>query len=259
MVFKAQTLTGKTITIYGEPSDTISDIKDQIQDLEGIPLDQQRLIFADQQLEDGRILSDYNIQKNSTLHLILRLRGGGPLPGIDFSDVSETSNVRKVQFSDHAPPGRTVCHGTNIECKCVCTSYRVICRKGFGTLELRDERFTCPNCNRSDHIVPDTVGFTSCKYRFHGIKATGEQYASSWKRVEADDCYQRFDPDKSTTWRRLIIESASLQDFDDCTICLRKLRTFDTLGCGHVFHSACIGRWNGSCPNCRYNRHLETE
>jgi len=266
-----KTLTGKTITFEVNSEYSIDRIKAMIQDKEGIPPDQQRLIFAGRQLEDGHRLSEYGIKNKSTIHMVLRLRGGGPG---EFVDVEKSNALVKRQFSDSAPDWRICCKGINIEGKCEnrsCKAYgqMVIHMHHFGVFDLINSEAKCPICDQ--RIRPIKPGFSYCLWNITYKKADGAYGVLPTHRVGAE--YQTYDEVQAgtCTFDFLQIEAMELErelvkPVDSvatsaknpvmvpryCVVCLGNLSPDDATVyvCGHAMHKKCARNENISHTRC---------
>lgn len=274
VVLFIKTLSGKTINLYVRRSMLLEELKEEITKKEGIPPNQQRLIFADELLIDGRRIGEYGIENESTLDLVLMLRGGGGPPP-RFVDLS-SNKTQTLQWSDSAPMWRTAKAGLCLEgiCKnrgCEAFKRMVIVPLGMGAFDfILDQKklCQCPVCGAC--VKPITAAFSNCKYRWAGIKVDNDGSPKTCKEEDFKDVgdeYLRFDESEKETggsgmvgWVRLVIYTKAGEDpvskvriidekyyegMEDfvCPITLNLMRDPVVASDGHSYEAFAIEAW----------------
>eukprot|EP01026_Neomeris_dumetosa_P037736 TRINITY_DN305_c1_g1_i4.p1 TRINITY_DN305_c1_g1~~TRINITY_DN305_c1_g1_i4.p1 ORF type:complete len:368 (-),score=20.50 TRINITY_DN305_c1_g1_i4:363-1466(-) len=258
---------GKTLTMECYSNTTVESIRKFLLQKEGIPVESRLIFRGGQQLEDGRRLIDYKIKREDTIHIVLRLCGGG-LCGIDFADVSNDQSLQQLEYSQSAPNWRHARDGINVEGYCQnndCEAFKkcVIDPQGFGQIDIISHHFKCPMC--SQQIKPVTCGLANCEWTYIGKKARESQLVKGKYERSSREKYERFNEvGNMVQWIHLVFvarESPNKRVKEQCSICLEFVEdseTCYTATCGHHFHNECFDEYKKNfkgiyykCPNCR--------
>jgi hypothetical protein len=239
-IFFVKSLKGNSIMLdMPLKSTTVTELKEEVAVLENIPTNYQRFIYKGQQIADDELsvcrdtvkktLHDFGVERDSTLHLVTRLRGGGTdVPAsIEFSDLQNQKALKVLNWSKTAPVWRIVDKGLNLEGKCTnkaCpgNGQLVICRKGFVAVNLSKEQGTCPICKQGVQVK--TCSFTSCMWMYEGRKAITKSSPSrglelsrrrskvtnlltkcfSGKSPTDDDCYPKLEKQQDAVGQDIV-------------------------------------------------------
>ena len=280
-------LSGTTITLCVNLDMHIDELKHMICVKKGIPESQQCLLFSGRSLEKGTLLEN-NIYGDNTLHLVLRLHGGG---SSTFVDISKGMKARS--FSKDGPHWRTCRNGlflrgycTNSQCKAY-LDY-VVMNKHHESFDLKYDKHSstnvCPECNH--YVVVKSFGFCGCKYKIHAEFSNGEKkiitdtvtkgyiepnVTSSDETAE----YTRFTLSSVDVWDVFEIRcnminlkcdekeiTAMITKYSTCPICYDLLdscgKKISITNCNHIYCTECISSWIDEskcdkCPMCRTN------
>ena len=279
-----KTLTGKTSKLTMNCFDTVEHLKYCIQSMEGLPPDQQRIIFNGNFLEDKYRLVDYNISTECTVHLVLRLRGGGR----NFADVTDLHALLHRRWNRNAPDWRLAAPGLCLEgiCRnrdCCAYGHMAIANKHFQNFDLsRTNEFLChcPMCDQT--FRPIKPGFNNCFWKICAVKQSSPKAIVHTPWIRTEDEYTTYDESKTgmCLFTRLQIfvrpivhnrpppkDPSPRISPEPCPICCLEVMDEDEAetdpDCSHVFHRECWESWkdqqtrNGTqrptCPHCSTN------
>ena len=267
-----KTLVGRTIPLEIDSfSDTIEEIKKKIEEKEDIPFNQIGLIFGGKKLENIYKCGFYGIINKSSIHLVVRLRGGGDGPlGKSFVDISKENTGKAIEFSHEAPDWRICCKGLNLEgiCKnkdCIAFNKWVIIKKGIGTYDLiyDAQENICPICRKLVDVKK--CGFSSCFYNYVGVqieKGIPPKKIMSLKEKEVGDNYLIFDPKEAgiCSWLSFKICTKEKQFFGSanenfCGVCWKEVKNEEKMKCQHILHDKCkqiLEKFDIKCALCYF-------